>query len=79
MRLPLLLAGQSKVVMMQAVGLKVGWSRLPRVRVWELIAPEETQPSGEVMTREVRVGTTGGGKEERDDEGKGMRVFVLPG
>lgn len=65
---------------MQAVGLKVGWWRLPRVRVWELKEPEEGQPSGEIGTREVRVGFDGRMGEEEGEQGGllGMRVFVLP-
>ena len=80
MRLPLLLAGQSRVVTMQLVALKVGWARLPRIRLWELIAPEEGGMSGEVVTREVPVAqeSAGRGEVEEDAGGAGMRVFVLP-
>lgn len=67
---------------MQAVGLKVGWWRLPRVRVWELKemeVEEEEGGQGEIGTREVRVGYEGvGGGEGGEEEGLGMRVFILP-
>lgn len=72
------MAGQSKVVRMQVVGLKVGWAEVPRVRVWELkemeTDGEEEGGRGEVGTREVRVRWEGRTGEEEE----GRRVFVMP-
>jgi hypothetical protein len=82
-RLPLLLAGQSKVVHLRAVALRVGWVRLPRVRLWEVLAMEggNGEGEGETQMREIAVRLEGAGESEPSDPSAaaiGSQVFVGP-
>lgn len=85
-RLPLLLAGQSKVVHLRAAALRVGWVRLPRIRLWEVLAVEGGDGS-ETQTREIAIKMEGSGDLAASDEegaaaaaagSAGLQVLVVP-
>lgn len=79
-RLPLLLAGQSKIVHLRAAALRVGLVRLPRIRLWEVLAVEGGEGGGvETQMREIAVRLEGAvGPESSEQATAGLQVFVAP-
>lgn len=61
--------------------MRTGWLRLPRIRLWEVVAAENDE--NEVDLRDVYVGLSGvehetWRDEEEDRKGAGWKVLVLP-
>lgn len=75
-RLPLLLAGQSKVVHLRAAALRVGWLRLPRMRLWEVLSIESGE-GGETQMREIPVRLERAGEPEAETTAS-LEVLVVP-
>lgn len=81
-RLPLLLANQSKVIKLRGAALRVGWVKLPGIKLWELMPVENDEPA---ELRPIVVRMEGACEEQgsRAEEGataveSSLQVLVLP-